>query len=218
MHHRGLDFEVALLVEVVAQGLDDLAADYEGVAHLGVDDQVEVALTVAGLDVFEAMPFLRQRPERFCEDLEAGGLDADLAFIGAEDFALDADEVADVQQAEFLVSGFAEHILAQVKLDAPGHVHQMGEAGLTVAADGHDPPGDSDGLAFKRVKALDDVAGMVGKMIFAAKRLDSPSRDGRQFFAPYAHKLIKFLTAQSGGLIPVIGHIYVLLWQDTMLL
>ena len=44
----------------------------EDLAHLGVGDQVEVALAVAGLDVGQAVPLLGQRAQRLGERQELG--------------------------------------------------------------------------------------------------------------------------------------------------
>ena len=49
-----------LLVQVSADLLQDLAALDEGVLDLGVDDEVHIALTVAGLGVGQAVELLGQ--------------------------------------------------------------------------------------------------------------------------------------------------------------
>ena len=49
------------------------APEPEDLAHLGIDDEVHVALAVARLDVLEPVPLLGQRPERLGE--ERPGLD-----------------------------------------------------------------------------------------------------------------------------------------------
>ena len=76
LHHRGLDLDVAALVEEAAHRGDHRAAHHEDAAHLGVREQVEVALAVAGLDVGEPVPLLRRRQQRLREQRELADLDA----------------------------------------------------------------------------------------------------------------------------------------------
>ena len=46
VHHGRLDLEEPTVIQVAADKLDDLGADEEVVAHVGVADQVQVALAV----------------------------------------------------------------------------------------------------------------------------------------------------------------------------
>ena len=63
LHHRRLDLEEPAGVEELADAADQARAELEDRARLGVDDQVDVALPVAGLDVLQAVPLLWQRAE-----------------------------------------------------------------------------------------------------------------------------------------------------------
>jgi hypothetical protein len=65
IHHRGLDLEKAELVKEAAHVGDDLRAHLELLAHLRVDDQVQVALAVPRLLVLRENIFnLKKRSER----------------------------------------------------------------------------------------------------------------------------------------------------------
>ena len=64
-------------------------------AHLGVDQQVEVALAVARLDVGEAVVQVGQRPLARRQQLERVELQRELAAAAADRLALDADDVAE---------------------------------------------------------------------------------------------------------------------------
>lgn len=74
-------------------------------------------------------------------------MDGDLAGAGAEHEALDAYEVADVEQLleDFVVQGLvvagAEVVAADVYLDAAAAVLQLHEGGLAHDAAAHDAPG-----------------------------------------------------------------------------
>ncbi len=79
-----LDLQEAALVQEAADGGDDAAAQAEEVSHLGVGDEVEVALAVADLDVLQAVPLLGRRAEGLGENGVAVGLDRGLAGAGGE--------------------------------------------------------------------------------------------------------------------------------------
>ena len=98
LHHRCLDLKKVVCDEEVTDQLDQLGALTEGVAHLGVDEQVKVALAVAGFDILQAVPFLRQGAQRFTQQAQGRGLDRELACAGAEEGAFDAYEVANIER------------------------------------------------------------------------------------------------------------------------
>ena len=93
------------------------AAHLEDPARVRVDDQIEVALAVAGLDVLQAVPFLGQRDEALGEELEARRPDRQLVGLGAEQVPFDADEVAEIEQLEEREVALAQRVLADVDLD-----------------------------------------------------------------------------------------------------
>ena len=84
LHHGRLDLDVAPFIEEVADLPDDLAAPEKHLLHLRICHQVEVALAVADLGVFEAVPFRRRRAQRLGEYGERFKLDARFVGLGAE--------------------------------------------------------------------------------------------------------------------------------------
>ena len=68
----------------------------EGLHHLGVHHEVEVAAPVADLGVLEAVVLLGQGLEGLGEEGHLLRVHGDLAAAGLEDVALDADDVAAV--------------------------------------------------------------------------------------------------------------------------
>ena len=68
----------------------------------------------------------------------------ELAGAGAEEPALDADVVAEVEELVHLEGALADVILAHVDLQAHAALLQLREAGLALQADGHDAAGDRD--------------------------------------------------------------------------
>ena len=63
LHHRRLDLEVAARVQERADRRQHPAAHLEDLARVRVDDEIEIALAVAHLDVAQAVPLLGQREE-----------------------------------------------------------------------------------------------------------------------------------------------------------
>ena len=61
--HGGLHFHKSLTVKEAADRADDLRALDKGVAHLRVDNQVDIALTVARVDVLQSVILLRKRTQ-----------------------------------------------------------------------------------------------------------------------------------------------------------
>ena len=96
VQHWGFDFEEGVAVEVAADGGDDFGAHDEGVLHVGIHDEVHVALAIAELGVGESVEFLWQWAHGFAEVVVFVDFDGELAAIGDEDDAGDADDVADV--------------------------------------------------------------------------------------------------------------------------
>ena len=71
-------------------------------------------------------------------------MDAELAGAGAEEVALDADVVADVEQLVELPKLVSDGIFLDVDLELFAGLLQVGEAGLAHEADGHEASGDGD--------------------------------------------------------------------------
>ncbi len=122
-------------------------------AVAGVHEEVDVALAVAELGVFEAVVLVGQGEHGLGEEGDAGLLgrggdvDGELAGAGAHEVAADADVVAEVEE---LVEGegvLADVVFADVDLEALAVLLELGEAGLALEADGHDASGDGDFFA-----------------------------------------------------------------------
>ena len=129
--------------QLPAQRSDDLRARDEDLADLRVGDQIQIALAVADLHVFQAVPLLGHREQRLRQEIQMFDVDAQLAGPGAEQVALDADDVADIEQLVERKILFADRVLAHIDLQLLAVLHQMRETGLAHAADGHDAAGDA---------------------------------------------------------------------------
>ena len=160
LHHGGFDFDEAAGLELAAQRADDPRARDEDLAHLGIGDEVEIALAVADFDVLQAVPLFGHGEQGLGEELELLRVDAQLAGAGAEEIALDADDVADIEQLEELEIALAHGVLLDVDLQALSVLLQVGEAGLAHVAQRHEAAGDADAhLGQKLFRGLAAVAG-----------------------------------------------------------
>ena len=103
VHRRRLDLEEAPVVEEAPQRAHEHGPRAKDVGDVGVGDQIDVALAVAGLDVLEAR-LGRRRSIGLGEQAHALGVDAQLAAPGGHRGADTLDEVAEVEVLEGFVS------------------------------------------------------------------------------------------------------------------
>ena len=165
LQHGRVDLEEALAVQKLAQRLDDLAALDEHVLDLGVDDGIDVALTVAHVLILEAVPLLRQHAQRLREQLQMVRVHGNLARLRAEHRAADADDVADVHGLEVGIDVLADVLAADIGLNLPLAVEHVHEGRLAHDPAAHHAAGDGDLLPLKRLKALENLAGGVRAVI-----------------------------------------------------
>ena len=102
LHHGRFHFDEAAASSCRRSEAMMLRARHEDLAHFGIGDQIEIALAVAGLHVFQAVPFLGHGEQRLREEFELLHVDAQFAGAGAEQIAFDADDVAEIEQLEEL--------------------------------------------------------------------------------------------------------------------
>ncbi len=175
---RRLDLDEARLVERAADLADRLGAGDEDVARLLVGDQVQLAAAEAGLDVGQPVVLLGRRPQRLGEQRDVLERDRQLAGARADDRAVGADQVAEVevrQAAELLL---AEHVLPAEQLDAPRAVDEVQERGLALPAARGDAAGHADAhlgltaglqvvVALARLGDRDDAVELVRERVHA---------------------------------------------------
>jgi hypothetical protein len=142
LQHRRLHLQEASVVEELADGADDGGPLAEYLPHLGVGDEIDVALAVAQLHVLQAVPLLRQRAHRLGQHLEGFGHQGQLTGLRHEGRARGADEVPALDALPDLVVGLAHLVLLDVDLQLARPVGQLDEGRLAEAPVGDDPPGD----------------------------------------------------------------------------
>jgi hypothetical protein len=75
MHHRRLDLDEIERIEEAADELQQLAATPEDLARLGARDQIDVAPPEPEFLIGNAVPLLRQRPQRLDQNPQRIGRD-----------------------------------------------------------------------------------------------------------------------------------------------
>ena len=143
VEHRRLDLDEAALGEELAQGTDDGEPDLEHAAGVVVRDQVDVALAVAGVDVGESVPLVRELPLRLGEHRERLDPYGELAALRLHHRALGADPVPAgdlvAEAAELLAPDVA---LTDEQLAFARAVTQRHEDQLALGPHGHGPARD----------------------------------------------------------------------------
>ena len=135
LHDRRLDLHEAAAVEEPPDRRHGLRAHFEHAAAVGVHDQIEVALAIAGLDVLQSVPLLGQRQVALGQEHDAPRPDAQLAGARPEQVPFDADVIAEIEQLEDLEVQFRQRVLADVDLDALEAVGQAEKIGLAEVPD-----------------------------------------------------------------------------------
>ena len=139
-----LHLQKALLDEEAAHRLDDDGPLAEGLADLGVDDEVDIALAVALFGVGESVVDFAvllfgegQRAQALAQERQRLDVKRHLAHLGAEHKALNANEITAVNErlkhlAKKVREGLCGQIvLGAIQLDAPRAVLELDEGRLT---------------------------------------------------------------------------------------
>ena len=105
LQDRCVDLGLAGIIKNVTQRADDGGTLQEGILDTLVDHQVDITLVVAELGILKLIVSHtvlilhdRQRFQRLRQQRQFLTVDTDLARLGTEHKALDANEVADVEQ------------------------------------------------------------------------------------------------------------------------
>ena len=144
LHHGRLHFHEAALFEEAAELAHDHAALAEDLAGALGDDEVHIALAVAGLHVLEAVILFRQGTHGARDELEVATGDGQLARLGMEKMAGHADDVAHVQLLHYIINLFGQFLAAGVALDAAALVHDVEEGHLAEGTQRDDAAGDGE--------------------------------------------------------------------------
>ena len=105
------------------------------------------------------MELLRQGQQGFRQQGDVLRPDAHLPPLGAEDLAVHAHDISNVEFLEFFIDSLVHLVLTGVELDAAVLVLQIAEADLAHAPLAHEAARHLDGLALQGVEVLSDLTG-----------------------------------------------------------
>ena len=187
LHHRRLDFEVAARRHELANRGDDAAPRLEHPPRIGVDDEIEIALAVADLDVGQPVPLLGQRHQALREEVQPRRPDRELVGLGPEQPPLDADPVAEIEQLEDLEIELRQRVLPDVDLHLGVAVREHEEVRLAERANREDAAARDrlDALGFELVVrplavGVDQLGDRVPPLERARVDLDAELRELRR--------------------------------------
>ncbi len=195
---------VTLGFQEIADGAHQPAAALEDRADFFIHHQVEVALAVADFDVGEAVPFFRQRQQRLGEELQVLRVHGELAGLGAEQIALDADQVAQVEELVKLEVAFADGVQSHVDLQALATSGQVGKTCLAVRANGHDTARNAHrdlarGEFFGRERGVfpQNLGDRVRNVVLARVGLKAQVDNRLELFLALLDQVLKFLLGHA---------------------
>ena len=162
VQYRGIHLQIAQVVKIGPDGGDRPGALDKGLPHLGIDDQVHIALAVAGVHILQAVELFRQGQKALAQQDILPHVDGNFPPAGAEHKALDADDVADVQLLEPLISLGTQLVDLGVDLDLALLVLDVAEGRLAHVPLGHDAAGDGHILVFQLFKIVQDLPAVGG--------------------------------------------------------
>ncbi len=146
LHHRRFDFEKVVFDHELPDQGDNATALAKCLANLRVDDQVEIALPIAGFHIGQTVPFLREKLHRFGQQAQFFGPQREFSGFGAKRRAAHPDDVADIQLAEDLERFFTDGIAGDINLQPAMAVLQLDESCLAEIAPGHNAAGQRIGI------------------------------------------------------------------------
>lgn len=195
LQHRRFHFKEIALHQEAADVRDHLRTYAEGLAHVFVDDQVNITLTVALLGVSQAVVLIWQRTQRLGQQTHVGHFHVQITLAGTSQGAYGGDDVAHVPAFYGGQDFFRQGLAVDVDLDAPRHVLNNHER-ATVE---HDATGNLDwngsldqlflgllGVLFLQVGAVVVTAKIVGEGV-------ALRTDGSKLFFAQGNQLVFFL-------------------------
>jgi hypothetical protein len=165
MEDRRLHLDKALRPQPLPHALDHIAAQHEQLATAVVGPQIDLALTVAGLDIGHPAPLVAEGAAGVGQEHPLGHLDRELAPLGTDHLAPGPDPIAQVEADERVEFGRLRG--QREELDGAAGVAQLAEGHLPLGAQQHKSAGHRDadpGLVagLKARPRLDHLGGLVG--------------------------------------------------------
>ena len=165
---RRLHFERAVIFKRLPDRGDDLRAFAERFAHIGVRDEVRIALTVAQFRILQAMPLFRKGAKGLAEQRALPHMNRQLPALRSEGVSDDSNPVSRIHP--FFCKGILllpHRVELEVELQCLRLVREVGEHRLPVLPKRHDSSCGDDGnglvhlVRFEVVEVPPDVFQLV---------------------------------------------------------
>ena len=190
LHHRRLDFAKTARVQKIANFANDRDPLFKHLARFFIGDQVEVTLPIALLDIREAIPRRWHRPQRFAQEGETLDAQRWLAGLGDKTFALDSDEVGQIDQLEDFHLLRSEFLPADKQLHPPARVAQIEEVAFAHVAMRRDAARHPLIRAFHKSRA--DFTDSARGVEAPAKRLHAQVSERFEFLPAHGDQVVGF--------------------------
>jgi hypothetical protein len=130
VEQRRFDLEEAARVEESPERLDHLCPSAEHLGDGGIGEEVHVALAVALLDIFEAVPLGGRRQQGFAEVLVAPRADRQGARLGADGRAFHQHVVGEIEELELRGVALRQAVRSnqRLRIAVRGADHEEGAA------------------------------------------------------------------------------------------
>ena len=199
LQHRGVHLQEPAVVEGVPERADHPRPHPEDALGVLVHDEIQVAAAVTGLGVAETVPLLGQGLQALGQEGERVDLDGEFPGPGAEHRPLDPHQVPQVQELHRAVGRLPHHVQLHVDLHPPRAILEVGEGGLAVAADGHQPAGHRDRLAgrFQGLGGGQDILGVMGHRVGVGIRIHPQGPQGLEVLPALFDLLVAHVRAFS---------------------
>ena len=145
----GIHFQEALAVQEVPQLAQNQAALDKGILHLGIDNQIHIALPIAHLPVGQSLKLVGQGQQRLAQQGDGLGADRNFLGLGLENLPLNTHNVADVVFLEAVVLFLAHFVNLDKNLDSAGAVLEVAEHHLALPPLAHQAARHPDSLALE---------------------------------------------------------------------
>ncbi len=122
LQHRRFHFQEVALHQEAADVRNHLRTHAEGLAHVFVDDQVNVTLAIALFGIGQAMVLVRQRAQGLGQQAHGGHFNVQVALAGTGQGPFGSNDVAHVPGFHRGQGFFGQGLAVDVDLDATGHV------------------------------------------------------------------------------------------------
>ena len=160
VQRRAFDLDEAFARECVADRLHDLRPPQEAFPLAFGVDQIQIAHPLPQFGVRKTLVFFRRSFDALREEVDFCGKDRQFADLCADQLAVDADQVAQVELLRQLPMLLAHLLHADGHLDASRPVVQIEEDQLPGPPQEHDPPRRPD----RRPMQFRRLAGLIGRL------------------------------------------------------